>query len=303
MKGIISSCGINLGYQIDDSLSSCLDAEFLEKYIPDMKMERDEEGSLDYLIKVKYNNERAFIHGREESIVNIDNLVKDDFMALVSRTLESLLFMKGYFSIHSAALQDKEGTVIFSGRPRVGKTTSVFGVLEKNPNLSYFSGDRTVIDEMDAIAGTKSVSFRVGSLLYELKKLNYLRGFSDEEKKHPWNYSVPVVPEDIGLKRSEERKPVKCIIFPNKIDVPLSVKQLSPESVFTRVTNQSFFFLEEFPRMLMALRQIIPTICSYEEMNNILPKIEKLVNSVPIFEISGKLEDIANWVDDEIIAQ
>lgn len=300
MKGIIESCGVKIGYNIDDRLRSCLDIEFLEKYIPGMKI-NNQYNLQDYLIQVRHNHNRNFKHGKQESLIETENLIKDDFMAVVSRTLESLLFMKGFFSIHSAALQDNEGTILFSGRPRVGKTTSVFGILEMNPHLSYFSGDRTVIRDGEAIAGTKRVSFRVGSFIYELKDLNYPREFTEEERKHPWNYNVPVIPESLGLKRSEEKKRVKCIIFPNKIEVPLSVKELSPEATFTRVTNQSFFFLEEFPRMLIELRQIIPTICLYEDMNRILPKIETLVNTVPTYEVSGNLKDISEWVNKEII--
>src|SRR3989344_9079478 len=101
MMGTIKSCGIRIGYEIPDRISSCLDPRLLGKYIPDMGFDGEKLDN-DYHIQIREDDERSFIYGDRECIINTDIMSNEDFFAITSRTLESLLFRRRLFSMHSA---------------------------------------------------------------------------------------------------------------------------------------------------------------------------------------------------------
>lgn len=239
--------------------------EKMVQYIPDARIINHSEV---YHFTLRFTKDKPkLVTKPDEIIISSEEENPKDIVTASSRILEHLLFLNGQYSVHSSAfsINDSVG-ILLPGQARTGKTMTMIDMC-KNGCYKVISSDRTVIENDSMIAGTKVIN--------------------TSDKIYSANQSLQVQMLPATLVE---------IIYPLISNVDATIKELNPTEAFTRLVNQSFYFLEEFPRVIFATTQLFPNITPEVYKNNMLLKMKKLSETVPSISIAGRSEDIKDYI-------
>lgn len=285
-----SSVGKGIELIIDDD--SLIDALQLGKYIPEMK----ECGCVsDY--RIKYVRGDAFLgFGRDEVICRSRDLFRKDVMALLSRSLEYLFFKDRIYSVHSTSVYKGGHMVLFPGRSGSGKTNLQMKIAENNDDISLFSCDRTVIEGKTAISGTKVLNINNNSLE------RYFSNIKEKVVTLPGDTKSTLGEEVLEYRFYQGTAEIGAIVHPFVTDSRLEANELKADRKLRKMANNSFYFIDEFPRLMLGPRKVIQTPVELKQKDDVLERIYDLVSSVPNYEVSGRLEDVKKWAIDNVMA-
>lgn len=273
--------------------------KLIRQYIPDVKIEESIdkiiiEPTKDFLIKIQ-EGKPIFNISNEEAIYSTQKIISEDIMAITSKISEYLWSKKGIYSIHSSAVRIDDKTILIPGRSGAGKTTFMMELIKRRPDTKIISGDRTLIDNEMIVAGTKILNFNAASLAEEFPY------FSEILRNYKFENRVTFSPEQSPFNYHFEPTGIDAIVYPQKHSGNFMGIELNGTPKLTRFVNQGYYFLEEFPRLLVSNLMPLTTPVAYKERQKILHKMKQLTDSTPSYATSGKLSDIVDFVEREIL--
>jgi uncharacterized protein YlzI (FlbEa/FlbD family) len=276
-------------FSLELVVNNQIDLEPLQQYLPSCIELID--GVPDMTLEFVNGNKGVIQLSNDRLIIETKEMHKDVLTA-ASRYLEHLYFRDGCYSVHSAAFSLHGKAVLLPGRSGAGKTTVLLDLLLKNADYDFISADRTVIEKNKIIAGTTRVNMRGSSIRDEIPAIQNQLKNVDFSEDQDYVFSA----SQLGFNVNQKETPIFLIVYPQKENSKLRVKRLPYPDVCTRLANQSFYFLEEFPRILFGANKLVPCITSEDLKNQVLKEINHLTNLVDSYAVSGRLEDITEWV-------
>lgn len=293
MKEIgFNSAGKSIRLSIEDYFN--LDESLMKQYIPSLNVSNKIE-RVNYTIQV-IKGDSSFNFNEERAVYVTQGINNNDVMALLSRYFEYLFFKEGKYSVHSSAFCHNNEAVVIAGRSGSGKTTLLLKLLEKNSELGLISSDRTLISNSYVIGGTKIINIKGSSLLYEFPDIWKRMALGERVEAQE---QFRLIEENSPFKYHTDPVLIRCIIYPYKTNGELETKKLQYPNNLTRFANQAFYFLEEFPRILIDGKIVLSTPIKDSDKNLTLKQIDLLVSNVDSYTLSGKLEDMQEWITKE----
>ncbi|MBN2202834.1 MAG: hypothetical protein JW700_01420 [Candidatus Aenigmarchaeota archaeon] len=275
--------------------------------LPDLKVKERPESKVIGSIKVKSADGNSMkSNGYKDFLLNTkygDRQRAMDATMLSSHLLEESMVKEGRYSFHSSAITDGNDAIVIGGSASSGKTTTMLSSCLKDPEkIKIYSGDRTVIDGQDAIAGTKQLCIRLGSLLYELPELKQL--ISKDGIKDPWDSSTVVAPEDLGLHADYGPRKIKYFVYPRKGDHELEASIIKDDRAILRLHQDICAFSGTHPNVILGQRMVLPdSELDASDRQKRLDHTVSLADEVPLIAVSGRLEDIGTYVAGLILGE
>jgi len=250
-------------------------------------------------ISTKTANENKFKELRDNKYLiagNYGNMqLAMDTTMLTSHLLEDALNKDCRYSFHSSAISDGKDIIIIGGSASSGKTSTSLSVCLKEPEkIKIYSGDRTVIEDLRAIAGTKQLCVRLGSMVYEMPEL---KQFVPNCNDSPWDTTTIVKAEGIKLHTNYGPKNIKYFIYPRKGDHCLEVSPIRDDRAILRLHEDIRAFSDVYPNVMLGQKRILPeSTLTHEDKQKRLEYAVSLAKEIPIISVSGKLDDIGKYV-------
>ena len=267
----------------------------LKQYIPGVKITQTTSGKENHYEIVIKEGSPSFNINNDRAIYTTPKISEEDIMALSSRITEYLWSKKGIYSVHSSAININDKTILMPGRPGAGKTTLMLALVKRFPEAKIISGDRTLIDNKIIVEGTKTLNFIASSLEEEFPYYSNL--LKEYKKKNRVTFPAEKSPFTYHFEPTD----ISAIIYPQKHPGKFIGKEIQGVSNLIRFSNQAYYFLDEFPRLLIGALIPITTPLHDEEKQKTLYEMKRLTDTTPSYFTSGTLTDIVNFVESEIL--
>ncbi len=285
--------GIMTNYEIDKSFS-----ESAELYLPDVKFSQSKElyVSPTHIIyscfstqNKKFENKRNLIHLEDYD----KKLLINDTLMVASRLSDELLIKDKVYPIHSSCVAKNESAVLLIGSSSTGKTTTALKTCIDDNEISFYSGDKTLLEDNFVVGGTKRVHVRKGSVLFELP---YLKSYFEvEDNDKVWDEYIHLRASSIGLQEDSEKKYIEAIVIPKKVSSGLKIKKLNKDESFLRIHENMTHFLY-YPHVLKGQKAPITQFLLDNDDRLYITEYADNISSLPTYNVSGSLEEISKFV-------
>ena len=218
-----------------------------------------------YVVSVREGS-FAFFNDGCGAFYRSDVVLKEDVMALVSRHAEYLFQRNGCYSVHSGGVVVGGEALLLAGRVGVGKTSLTLELAKSG--YGVLSTDRVLIKRNEVISGSHYVNSQLD------------RG--------------SVFGDDFYYVNDEVR--VGLLVYPFLRDASLQWRKLAYPENITRFANQIFYFLDEFPRLLVGSEVPFVTPSSVYDRGVVFDYAKDLVKNLDCYVVSGRKEEVAKWI-------
>lgn len=253
---------------------------FWQEYIPEVKIEIIDDNIDSTII---FNNKNEFnikYDGIFPNIIDIN--LKDhgfimDFIAICGKFLEFERQKKSLYTVHGAAISNKNiGIVFIGGMSGIGKTTTAIYFSSKN-NYKFIADDKFILDENNGQIIAGSNFFKSQKILNSLKEKNLEK---IEIEKIKYNIFIKYIIFPII---TETEKLISYEIDSNKLIWHLYEEATRDIRNLNALTNNFTIPIQSFDNQEISQKRI--------------DNIKKIVNNSKGYFLKGKVEDIYSFIN------